>query len=129
MKFDPIQITITVKPQDLYNIAQMIIDDLEDSFGSDVMEAAGVVEQELFDAVMLDKTFREMVVDQIKEDGFDVIRAPFEYFSGYDFLETIPGLMRIVDLCKVVDEYFQDAVKEPNVSCIPVPAGYKLVRI
>lgn len=129
MKFDPIQVTLTIKPQDLYDITQMIIDDLEDSFGSDVMEAAGVNEQELFDAIMLDETFREMVVDAIKEDGFDVVRSPYDYFSGYDFLETVPGLMRIVQLCKVVDEYFQDAVKESEVNCIPVPKGYKLVPI
>ena len=129
MKFDPIQVTLTIKPQDLYDITQMIIDDLEDSFGCDVMEAAGVNEQELFDAIMLDDTFREMVVDAIKEDGFDVVRSPYDYFSGYDFLETVPGLMRVVQLCKVVDEYFQDASQESEVNCIPVPKGYKLVPI
>ena len=124
-----LNVTLTIRESDLYDIVQMAIDDLEESFGCDAMEAAGVDEQELFEATLKDETFREMVVDAIKEDGFDVVRSPYDYFSGYDFLETIPGLMRVVKLCKEMDEIILEATKEPEVSCIPVPAGYKLVKI
>ena len=128
MKFEPIQITITIKPDDLYDVAQMVIDDLEESFGYDVVEAAGVDQQELFDAVMLSKDFRDTVVEKVKEYGIDAVAEPWDYFSGYDFLDSIPGLKRIVQLCKEMDQRFQDAGEEA-VPCIPVPKGYKLVRI
>ena len=128
MKFEPIQVTITIKPDDLYDIAQMVVDDLEESFGCEVVEAAGVDQQELFDAVMLDSTFRSMIVDKIKEYGADVIAEPWDYFSGYDFLDTIPGLVRIVDLCREMDQRFQEA-DEQAVTSISVPEGYILVRV
>ena len=128
MKFQPIQVTITIKPDDLYDIAQMVIDDLEESFGYDVVEAAGVDQQELFDAVMLSKDFRDTVVEKVKEYGIDAVAEPWDYFSGYDFLDSIPGLKRIVQLCKEMDQRFQDADEQVTAS-IPVPKGYKLVRI
>ena len=124
-----LQVTLTIKARDLYDIVQMAIDDLEESFGSDVMGAAGVDEQELFDAILEDKTFQAMVVERVKEDGTDVLQNPYDYFSGYDFLETIPGLMRVVDLCKEMDEIVQDAVKSTEVKRIEVPDGYMLVKI
>ena len=129
MKFQPIQVTVTVQPDDLYYIGQMVIDTLQDDFGSDVTECAGVDEQELFDAIMLDKTFRRMITDKIKECGVEVVSDPWDYFDGYDFLDTIPGLKRVVQLCKEMDVIMRDAMKEPEVACIPVPAGYKLVRV
>lgn len=122
-------VTLTIRPQDLYDIVQMAIDDLEESFGDEVMDAAGVDQQELFDAILNDKEFQSMVVDQVKEDGADVIRNPYDYFSGYDFLETIPGLMRVVDLCKEMDERIKDAELEPVVRRVDVPQGYMLVKI
>ena len=122
-------VTLTIRPSDLYDIVQMVIDDLEESFGCEVMEAAGVNEQELFDAVLEDKKFQSMVIDQVKEDGTDVLQNPYDYFSGYDFLETISPLMRVVDLCKEMDELIKDAEMEPAIECIPVPKGYKLVKI
>ena len=128
MKFEPIQVTITIKPDDLYDIAQMVIDDLEESFGYDVVEAAGVDQQELFDAVLLSKDFRDMIVEKVKDYGVDAIAEPWDYFSGYDFLDTIPGLKRVVQLCKEMDQRFQEA-DEQAVTSIPVPEGYKLVRI
>lgn len=129
MKFQPITVTVTVRPDDLYDIAQMVIDTLRDDFGDDVVDCAGVDDQELFDAVMLDKTFRSMITDKIKEDGVMVVSDPWDYFDGYDFLDTIPGCKRVVQLVKEMDEIIRDAQKEPEVACIPVPAGYKLVRI
>ena len=128
MKFEPIQVTITIKPDDLYDIAQMVIDDLEESFGYDVVEAAGVDQQELFDAVMLSKDFRDMIVEKVKDYGVDVIAEPWDYFSGYDFLDTIPGLKRVVQLCKEMDARFQEA-DEQAVTSISVPEGYILVRV
>ena len=128
MKFEPIQVTITIKPDDLYDIAQMVIDDLEESFGYDVVEAAGVDQQELFDAVLLSKDFRDMIVEKVKDYGVDVIAEPWDYFSGYDFLDTIPGLVRIVDLCREMDQRFQEA-DEQAVTSISVPEGYILVRV
>ena len=127
MKFEPIQVTITIKPDDLYDIAQMVIDDLEESFGYDVVEAAGVDQQELFDAVLLSKDFRDMIVEKVKDYGVDVIAEPWDYFSGYDFLDTIPGLKRVVQLCKEMDARFQEADEQVTAN-IPVPKGYKLVR-
>ena len=128
MKFQPIIVTIEIKPDNLYDIAQMVVDDLEESFGYEVVEAAGVDQQELFDAVMLDSTFRSMVVDKIKEYGTDAVNDPWDYFSGYDFLDSIPGLIRVVELCKEMDQRFKDADEQVTAS-IPVPKGYKLVRI
>ena len=129
MKFQPITVTVTVRPDDLYDIAQMVIDTLRDDFGDDVVDCAGVDDQELFDAVMLDKTFRDMITDKIKEDGVMVVSDPYDYFDGYEFLDTIPGCKRVVQLVKEMDVIMRDAQKEPEVACIPVPAGYKLVRI
>jgi hypothetical protein len=122
-------VTLTIRESDLYDIVQMAIDDLEESFGCDTMAAAGVREQELFDAILKDETFRGMVVDGVKEDGTDFVKNPYDYISGYDMLETIPGLIRVVRLCKEMDEIILEATKEPEVNCIPVPAGYKLVKI
>lgn len=122
-------VTVTVKENDLYDIVQMVIDTLEDDFGCDVLEAAGVDQQELFDAILKDDTFLEMIVDGVKEDGTDFVQNPYDYIDGYDFLETIPGLIRVVSLCREMDDIIQDAKKEPDVTCIPVPAGYKLVKI
>ena len=124
-----LNVTLTIRESDLYDIVQMAIDDLEESFGCDVMEAAGVDEQELFDAILQDETFRTMIVDGVKEDGMDFVQNPYDYINGYDFLETIPGLIGIVKQCREMDEIIQDAKKEPEVNCIPVPAGYKLVKI
>ena len=131
MKFQPITVTVTVQPKDLYHIAQMAIDTLEDDFGSEVVECAGVVEQELFEAIMLDKTFRQIVTDKIMQDGTEVTEDPWGYFDGYDFLDYVPGLKRVVQLCKEMDDIIRDANKAPedNIKCIPVPNGYKLVRI
>lgn len=129
MKFQPITVTITVHPQYMYDIAQMAIETLEEDFGFDVVEAAGVVEQELFDAIMLDETFRQIITDKIKEAGSDVVEDPWGYFDGYDLLDAIPGLVRVVELCKDMEVIIRDAQKEPEVECIPVPKGYKLVRI
>ena len=129
MKFQPITVTITVPADDLYDLAQMIIDTLREDFGDDVVDAAGVDDQELFDAIMQDRTFRGMVAEKIKESGAEVAVDPWDYFDGYDFLETVPGLKRVVELCKEMDEIVRDAKKEPEVNCIPVPAGYKLVKI
>lgn len=122
-------VTVTVKENALYDVVQMVIDTLEDDFGCDVLEAAGVDEQELFDAILKDKNFREMIVDGVKEDGTDFVQNPYDYIDGYDFLETIPGLIRVVKLCREMDDIIREAKKEPEVSCIPVPAGYKLVKI
>jgi hypothetical protein len=122
-------VTVTVKENALYDVVQMAIDTLEDDFGCDVTEAAGVDEQELFDAILKDKTFREMIVNRIKEDGTDFVQNPYDYIDGYDFLETIPGLKRVVQLCQEMDVIIRDAKKEPEVNCVPVPAGYKLVKI
>ena len=129
MKFQPITVTVTVRPDDLYDIAQMVIDTLRDDFGDDVVDCAGVDDQELFDAIMLDKTFRRMVTDGIRENGSDFINDPWEFIDGYDFLETIPGLCRVVDLCRNMDEIMREAKEESGCECIPVPAGYKLVRV
>ena len=122
-------VTVTVKENALYDVVQMVIDTLLDDFGYEVVEAAGVDDQELFDAILNDKTFREMIVDGIKEDGTDFIQNPYDYIDGYDFLETIPGLISIVKQCREMDDIIRDAKKEPDVTCIPVPAGYKLVKI
>lgn len=129
MKFQPIQVTITIPPDDLYDVAQLAIDTLREDFGDDVVDCAGVDDQELFDATMLDKTFRNIISERVKESGAEVATDPWDYFDGYDFLDSIPGLKRVVELCKEMDEIMRDAFKEPEVSCIPVPAGYKLVRI
>lgn len=124
-----LQVTLTIRARDLYDIAQMAIDSLEDSFGYDVMEAAGVEDQEVFDALLKDKTFQSMVMEKVKEDGMYVTQDPYDYFDGYDFLDNVPGLIEIVKCCKAMDAIVADAKKEPEVSCIPVPAGYKLVKI
>ena len=129
MKFQPITVTVTIKPNELYYVAQMAIDTLRDDFGDDVVDCAGVDDQELFDAVMLDSTFRKIVTERVKECGVEVASNPYDFFDGYDFLDAVPGLERVVELCKQMDEIIRDATKEPEVACIPVPAGYKLVRI
>lgn len=129
MKFQPITVAITIPAVDLYDVVQIVIDTLREDFGDDVVDCAGVDDQELFDAIMLDKTFRNIIVERVKESGAEVATDPYDYFDGYDFLETIPGLKRVVELCKEMDEIVRDAVREPEVSCIPVPQGYKLVRI
>ena len=129
MKFQPITVAITIPANDLYDVAQMTIDTLREDFGDDVVDCAGVDDQELFDAIMLDKTFRNIISERVRESGAEVASDPYDYFDGYDFLDTIPGLKRVVELCKEMHEIIQDAVKEPEVSCIPVPQGYKLVRI
>ena len=124
-----LSVTLTIRPDDLYDIVQMVIDDLEESFGDEVTEAAGVDQQELFDAILNDKEFQSMVIDQVKEDGTDVLRNPYDYFCGYDFLDTIPGLMRVVDLCKEMDERIKDANLEPVLQRVEVPKGYMLIKI
>ena len=124
-----LNVTLTVRDSDLYDIAQMCIDTLREDFGDDVVDAAGVDDQELFDAIMKDETFRTMIVDGVKEDGMDFVQNPYDYIDGYDFLETIPGLIGVVKQCREMDEIIIDAKKEPEVNCIPVPAGYKLVKI
>ena len=129
MKFQPITVAITIPAQDLYDVAQLAVDTLREDFGDDVVDCAGVDDQELFDAIMQDATFRKIVSERVKECGAEVATDPYDYFDGYDFLDTIPGLKRVVELCKEMNEILRDAVKEPEVSCIPVPAGYKLVRI
>jgi hypothetical protein len=129
LKMNALTVTMTIRPSDLYDIVQMAIDDLEESFGDEVMEAAGVNEQELFDAILEDKEFQSMVINQVREDGTDVLQNPYDYFSGYDFLETIPGLMRVVDLCKEMDERIKDANLEPAFQRVEVPKGYMLVKI
>ena len=129
MKFQPITVTVTIKPDELYDVAQMVIDTLREDFGDDVVDCAGVDDQELFDAIMMDKTFRNIISERVKESGAEVATDPYDYFDGYDFLETVPGLKRVVELCKEMDDIVRDAVKEPEVNCIPVPQGYKLVRI
>lgn len=129
MKFQPITVTVTIKPNELYYVAQMVLDTLRDDFGDDVVDCAGVDDQELFDAVMLDATFRKIVSERVKECGVEVASNPYDFFDGYDFLDAVPGLERVVELCKQMDEIIRDATKEPEVACIPVPAGYKLVRI
>lgn len=129
MKFQPITVTVTIKPNELYYVAQMVLDTLRDDFGDDVVDCAGVDDQELFDAVMLDSTFRKIVTERVKECGVEVASNPYDFFDGYDFLDAVPGLERVVELCKQMDEIIRDATKEPEVACIPVPAGYKLVRI
>lgn len=130
MKFEPIQVTLTIRPDSMYDIAQMVIDTLRDDFGDDVVDAAGVDDQELFDAVMQDPIFRGMIVDSVKENGVDVIADPWGYFEGYDFLDTIPGLKRVVQLCKDMDVIMREANESyDEIGCIPVPQGYKLVRI
>ena len=129
MKFQPITVAITIPADDLYDVAQMTIDTLREDFGDDVVDCAGVDDQELFDAIMQDSTFRKIITDRVKECGIEVTTDPYDYFDGYDFLDAIPGLKRVVELCKEMDDIIRDAVKEPEVSCIPVPQGYKLVRI
>ena len=129
MKFQPITVAVTVRPDDMYDLAQMAIDTLRDDFGDDAVDCAGVDDQELFDAIMLDKTFRRMITDRIKECGVEVVADPYDYFDGYDFLDTIPGCRRVVQLVKEMSEIIRDAYKEPEVECIPVPKGYKLVKI
>ena len=129
MKFQPITVAITIPADDLYDVAQMTIDTLREDFGDDVVDCAGVDDQELFDAIMLDSTFRKIITERVKESGAEVASDPYDYFDGYDFLDTIPGLKRVVELCKEMDEIMRDAVREPEVNCIPVPQGYKLVKI
>ena len=130
MKFQPITVTLTIKADDLYDVAQMAIDALDESFTDDVVEMAGVDQQELFDAIMQDSTFRTMIADRVKEYGAEFISDPWGYIDGYDFLETIPGLIRVVDLCREMDNIILDANESENeTECIPVPKGYKLVRI
>ena len=122
-------VTVTVKENDLYDIVQMCIDTLREDFGDDVVDAAGVDDQELFDAILKDETFRTMIVDGVKEDGTDFVQNPYDYIDGYDFLETIPGLIRVVQLCREMDDIIRDAKKEPEITYIKVPEGYKLVKI
>ena len=130
MKFEPITVTLTIRPDNLYDIAQMVIDTLRDDFGDDVVDCAGVDDQELFDAIMLDPTFRHMIVDSVKENGVDVVANPYDYFDGYDFLDGIPGCKRVVQLCKEMDVIMREAKESyDEIGCIPVPAGYKLVRV
>lgn len=130
MKFEPIQVTLTIKPDSMYDIAQMVIDTLRDDFGDDVVDCAGVEDQELFDAIMQDRTFRGMIVDSVKENGADVIADPYGYFDGYDFLDGIPGCRRVVELCKDMEVIMREAKESyDEIGCIPVPAGYKLVKI
>jgi 23S rRNA U2552 (ribose-2'-O)-methylase RlmE/FtsJ len=122
-------VTMTIDQRDLYDIAQYAIDVLEEDFGCEVLEAAGVDEVELIQAIVEDKTFQSMIIDAVKEDGFDVIQNPYDYMDGYDLVSVIPGLTRIAELCQAMDDIILEATKEPEVTCVPVPAGYKLVKI
>jgi hypothetical protein len=92
------------------------------------MLVAGLYEDELMNALIDSKKFQSVLADKVSEDGRRVCEDPYGYFDAFDFIEEIPELQRIYDLVDAASDILQEAEKE-DVKCIPVPMGYKLVKI
>ena len=123
------QVTLEVRPQDTYDLIQLIIDNIEDEYGSTVMDAAGVDQQELFDAILGDATFKKLVIEGVKEVGMEYLDLPYDHADAFHYMETVPGLVKLCDMLHEMHDIIEDAKKDVDVTCIPVPQGYKLVRI
>ena len=121
-------VAVELTRNNLANIAQIVIDRIEDDFGCDAMLVAGLYEDELMNALIDNPKFQSVLARQVSQDGLSVCEDPYGYFDAFDFIETIPGLQRIYDLVDEASDIMQDAEKEET-KCIPVPAGYKLVKI
>ena len=121
--------TVNLTRVDLGTVAQIVIDRIEDDYGYDTMVTAGVDESELLNALIADKTFQAIVCDKVAEDGRQVCEDPYGYFDAFDFIDNIGALMDIYDMVDAMDDIIRDAKKEPEITCIKVPEGYKLVKI
>jgi hypothetical protein len=121
-------VAVNLTRSDVANVAQIVIDRIEDDYGYDAMVVAGLYEEELMNALIDSTKFQSILARQVAEDGRSVVEDPYGYFDAFDFIESIPELQRIYDLVDEADNIMRDAEKE-EVKCIPVPNGYKLVKI
>lgn len=122
-------VSIELTRVNLGSVAQVVIDRIEDDFGSDTMTMAGVDEQELFDALINNKTFQRLVGEKVVQDGINVCEDPYGYFDAFDFIDEIPALSDIYAHVDAMDDIFQEANKSTEVKRIEVPDGYMLVKI
>lgn len=120
--------TVNLTRNDLGSVAQIVIDRIEDDFGVDAMVVAGLSDTELLDALINSKQFQELVCEKVSEDGRVVCEDPYGYFDAFDFIDFMEPLQRIYDLVEDALDLLNEADKE-EVVCVPVPAGYKLVKI
>jgi hypothetical protein len=122
-------VAINLTRIDMGTVAQIVLDRIEDDFGPDAMLVAGLYEQELFDALINSKKFQSIVGKKVAEDGRIVCEDPYGYFDAFDFIEYIDELQAIYDRVDEAADILTEAEKSDDVTCIPVPAGYKLVKI
>lgn len=122
-------VSIDLNRNNLGTVAQIVIDRIEDDFGSDVMEMAGVDDVELLNALIDNKKFQGMVGKMVAQEGINACDDPYGYFDQFDFIEAIDGLDRIYELVQEMDAIYQDAIKSTEVKRIEVPDGYMLVKI
>ena len=113
---------------DLSKVAQIVIDRIEDDYGYEVAHAAGVEDGELLEGLINNDVFRSIVLGKVAEDGRVVCEDPYGYFDAFDFIDNIGALYDIYNHVDAIDDIFKDADKE-EIACIPVPAGYKLVKV
>lgn len=124
-------VSLDVRRTDCYDIAQLVIDSLQDDFGKDAFCVAGCDELELLEAIIDNKRFQAFVAREIKESGFDALNSPYDYFYAEDLICEIRELQPIINAldsaCLMISELEDE--EDRAVNCIPVPAGYKLVRV
>jgi hypothetical protein len=121
-------VAVNLTRNDLASVAQIVIDRIEDDFGCDAMVVAGLSETELLNALIDSKEFQKLVGEKVSEDGRVVCEDPYGYFDAFDFMDEIVPLQVIYDQVEDALDLLNEADKE-EVKCIPVPAGYKLVKI
>lgn len=120
--------TVNLTRVDLGTVAQIVIDRIEDDFGVDAMVVAGVSDTELLDALINSKQFQEIVCKMVSEEGRIVCEDPYGYFDAFDFIDFVDPLFRVYDLVNDARDLLDEAEKE-EIVCVPVPQGYKLVKI
>ena len=121
--------TLTIRQDDTYDLIQQIIDAIEDEYGCDAMECAGVDQQELFDAILNDAKFKKMVVEGVQDDGLEFLTNCYDNADPYFFIDSIPGLRRVMDLCyeslERLEEQPVDEALEKAIAMVK-KAGYRL---
>ena len=122
-------VSLDIARRDVLDSAQVLIDYLEDEYGNDAMEVAGVSEEELMDAVIASKEFQKFLGGYILRAGLEVLDSPYDYFDGIDIMGAIPALGPIAKALDAACVLIHETEKEEEITCIKVPEGYKLVKI
>lgn len=112
-------VTISVTEKNLRKIAEYACEEIYCEHGNSIPEMAGVVKNELLDAMVADPAFQKCVIRSIELYGTDFIDEPYDYVDSSDLVT--PNLARVIMLVEAMADIDYEADRDEEVKLCIAP--------